>query len=49
MEIPNVKELRKSIIKEEKSNKEKLDNLLQYRIETRKKWNTKKLRNTKSF
>ena len=35
MEIPNVKELRKSIIEREKS-LIKLDNLLQYRIETRK-------------
>jgi len=50
MEIPNIKELRKSVIEErEKSNKEKLDNLLQYRIETRKKWNKKQLKKYETF
>ena len=50
MEIPNVKELRKSIIEErEKFNKEKLDNLLKYRIETRKKWSEKEIKKYDKF
>jgi len=50
MEIPNIKQLRKSVIDQrEKSNKEKLDNLIKHRIETRKKWSKKEVNKYEKF